>query len=163
MEMADPLKALAVCSYATTDAHCQRLLVGLQSIVEETITSPVTAKDKNTFHAEEAAGAPSSILDWTAFVSEPIPFAKHGIDVRYQEMASNSRKNKGKSHIVLFADSVGAICAEMVIPYPPGIPVLIPGERITGVAVQRLTQLSAAGTLFHGTHSPNLTHIKIYE
>ena len=32
----------------------------------------------------------------------------------------------------------GAICAEMVIPYPPGIPLFIPGERISGEAIDRL-------------------------
>ena len=31
---------------------------------------------------------------------------------------------------VLLMESVGRICAEFIIPYPPGIPVLVPGERI---------------------------------
>jgi arginine decarboxylase len=32
---------------------------------------------------------------------------------------------------VAAAQAVGRICAEQITPYPPGIPVIIPGERIT--------------------------------
>ena len=32
------------------------------------------------------------------------------------------------------ADAVGRVCAELVAPYPPGVPVLAPGERVTARA-----------------------------
>tara|TARA_Y100001978_G_scaffold202217_1_gene222630 strand:+ start:7599 stop:8990 length:1392 start_codon:yes stop_codon:yes gene_type:complete len=35
-----------------------------------------------------------------------------------------------QSNIIAIKDSVGKISAEMVCPYPPGIPLLVPGERI---------------------------------
>lgn len=35
-----------------------------------------------------------------------------------------------------FEDSEGFLAAEMIIPYPPGIPVLMPGERITRTNVE---------------------------
>ena len=33
---------------------------------------------------------------------------------------------------------IGRICADQVVPYPPGIPVLVPGQRITDNIVEYL-------------------------
>ncbi|KAI5659281.1 hypothetical protein M9H77_28074 [Catharanthus roseus] len=41
---------------------------------------------------------------------------------------------------VSIEDSVGRICGELVCPYPPGVPVLIPGEIITEGALNYLLQ-----------------------
>jgi lysine decarboxylase len=42
--------------------------------------------------------------------------------------------------------AIGQVSAELVAPYPPGIPVLAPGERITREAVTGLLQVMADGT-----------------
>jgi arginine decarboxylase len=42
--------------------------------------------------------------------------------------------------------AVGRICAEQITPYPPGIPVLIPGERITVGLLDYLRSGLAAGS-----------------
>ncbi|MBW2493150.1 MAG: aminotransferase class V-fold PLP-dependent enzyme [Deltaproteobacteria bacterium] len=44
------------------------------------------------------------------------------------------------------AEAIGMVSAEVVAPYPPGIPVLAPGERITREAVEGLRQAMADGT-----------------
>jgi arginine decarboxylase len=50
-------------------------------------------------------------------------------------------------HATVPADrAVGRVSAELVAPYPPGIPVLAPGERITAEAVEGLLQAKAEGT-----------------
>jgi hypothetical protein len=41
--------------------------------------------------------------------------------------------------------AVGRICAEQITPYPPGIPVIIPGERITAELLDYLRSGLAAG------------------
>ncbi len=43
-------------------------------------------------------------------------------------------------------EAIGRVSAELVAPYPPGIPVLAPGERITGEAIGGLRQAMADGT-----------------
>jgi arginine decarboxylase len=43
-------------------------------------------------------------------------------------------------------EAIGMVSAEVVAPYPPGIPVLAPGERITSEAVEGLRQAMADGT-----------------
>lgn len=42
--------------------------------------------------------------------------------------------------------AVGRVSAELVAPYPPGIPVLAPGERISGDAIEGLRQALREGT-----------------
>jgi lysine decarboxylase len=50
-------------------------------------------------------------------------------------------------HVTVPADeAIGRVSAELVAPYPPGIPVLAPGERITSDAVEGLRRVLADGT-----------------
>ncbi|MED4672319.1 aminotransferase class I/II-fold pyridoxal phosphate-dependent enzyme [Lysinibacillus fusiformis] len=48
--------------------------------------------------------------------------------------------------------TMGRISASMIIPYPPGIPLLVPGERITVAKLSQLEELLAAGATFQGIH-----------
>lgn len=56
-------------------------------------------------------------------------------------------------------DSVGRICGEMIIPYPPGIPVLMPGERITEEAYEYLAACAAKGIKINGALDASLSSI----
>ncbi|NJL37376.1 MAG: lysine decarboxylase, partial [Leptolyngbyaceae cyanobacterium SM1_4_3] len=59
------------------------------------------------------------------------------------------------------AQSIGYISAEIVCPYPPGIPVLLPGEAITEEAIAYLQQVMAAGGVITGCADPNLNTLKV--
>lgn len=48
--------------------------------------------------------------------------------------------------------TMGRVSASMIIPYPPGIPLLVPGERITVAKLSQLEELLAAGATFQGNH-----------
>ncbi|MEY5023230.1 MAG: hypothetical protein RL569_143, partial [Actinomycetota bacterium] len=43
-------------------------------------------------------------------------------------------------------DAVGRVSAELICPYPPGVPVLSPGERITQSAMTALLDARDMGT-----------------
>jgi lysine decarboxylase len=43
------------------------------------------------------------------------------------------------------AEAAGRTCAEMVMFYPPGIPLLMPGELVTAETIDVCRQLQAAG------------------
>jgi arginine/lysine/ornithine decarboxylase len=62
---------------------------------------------------------------------------------------------------VPLSEAIGAVAAEMVIPYPPGIPLLVPGERIDQQAISLLQKLKESGTRFHGVKDPQLNEIQI--
>jgi arginine/lysine/ornithine decarboxylase len=46
---------------------------------------------------------------------------------------------------IAFGSAAGEITAEMIVPYPPGVPLLVAGERITAEAIEAIDQLRAAG------------------
>ncbi|MGZ4637474.1 MAG: aminotransferase class I/II-fold pyridoxal phosphate-dependent enzyme [Actinomycetes bacterium] len=52
--------------------------------------------------------------------------------------------------------ATGRVCAELVAPYPPGVPVLAPGERIGGDTVEALLQAKASGTRIAYAADPSL-------
>lgn len=53
------------------------------------------------------------------------------------------------------------ICAEIVCPYPPGIPMLMPGEIITISVLEYLQQIQQQGGLITGCHDPTLQTLKV--
>ena len=60
----------------------------------------------------------------------------------------------GATEVVAVDDAVGRISAESIAGYPPGIPALLPGERITPELVAYLRELTAAGARLHGASDP---------
>jgi len=62
---------------------------------------------------------------------------------------------------VHFKESIGMISAEVVCPYPPGIPLLAPGERITKEVYDYLMFLKEMGTIINGQDDKNLNFIKV--
>jgi arginine/lysine/ornithine decarboxylase len=56
--------------------------------------------------------------------------------------------------------AAGRICAETIIPYPPGIPILLPGEVIDCSAVEYLTTLVRAGASIVGAEDASLRTIR---
>lgn len=48
--------------------------------------------------------------------------------------------------------TMGRTAASMIIPYPPGIPLLVPGEKITVAKLSQLEELLATGATFQGNH-----------
>jgi arginine decarboxylase len=60
------------------------------------------------------------------------------------------------------AAAIWEISSEFVCPYPPGIPVLIPGEVITPTAIEYLQAVLAAGGEITGCRDSNLHSIEVY-
>jgi arginine decarboxylase len=60
-----------------------------------------------------------------------------------------------------FDKSCDRICAEIICPYPPGIPVLMPGEIITEDAIIYLQKIKASGGFMTGCSDANLQTLKV--
>ena len=50
-----------------------------------------------------------------------------------------------ESEVVNLSDAAGRICAASIIPYPPGIPIACPGERLTAEMIAYIEQLISRG------------------
>lgn len=58
-------------------------------------------------------------------------------------------------------ESAGAVCSEFVMCYPPGIPILAPGERITGEILDYIEYAKSKGCSMTGPEDPKIEHINI--
>jgi lysine decarboxylase len=67
----------------------------------------------------------------------------------------------GEAAIVDVDDAVGRISCESIAGYPPGIPALLPGERITTEVIAYLRELRDAGARLHGASDPSFTTITV--
>ncbi len=59
---------------------------------------------------------------------------------------------KAEKEWIPYMRAVGRIAATTIIPYPPGIPLLVQGEKITGAQISQLEELLAIGAMFQGDH-----------
>ena len=53
---------------------------------------------------------------------------------------------------ISYTKAIGRIAAEMIIPYPPGIPLFLKGEKITVAKLAYLAELQSFGADFQGNH-----------
>ena len=62
---------------------------------------------------------------------------------------------------VPIGESEGRVCSEFVMCYPPGIPILAPGERITGEILEHIHYAKEKGCSMTGSEDPDLQHINV--
>jgi arginine/lysine/ornithine decarboxylase len=65
------------------------------------------------------------------------------------------------SEFVPFKDAAGRICAETLSPYPPGIPVVSPGEEITAEILDYLKLELKAGVRIQGPYDDQLKRVRV--
>jgi arginine decarboxylase len=57
--------------------------------------------------------------------------------------------------------AVGRISCESIASYPPGVPALLPGERITAETVAYLRELAGSGARLHGASDPRFATVNV--
>jgi arginine decarboxylase len=68
-----------------------------------------------------------------------------------------------RQHSVPIKKSAGYISGEFVMAYPPGIPILAPGERITPDIIDYIVYAKAKGSFLTGTEDMAVENIRIVE
>lgn len=69
--------------------------------------------------------------------------------------------NRSSRVTIPFSQAEGKIAAEMVAPYPPGIPVVNPGERLDRETIDFLIELKEQGCRMHGISDPTLQTVLV--
>jgi arginine decarboxylase len=67
----------------------------------------------------------------------------------------------GEAEQVAVDDAVGRISCESIASYPPGVPALLPGERISAETVAYLRELAGSGARLHGASDPAFQTINV--
>jgi arginine decarboxylase len=67
----------------------------------------------------------------------------------------------GEGETVPVDQAIGRISCESIAGYPPGVPTLLPGERITVDVVSYLRQLTEAGARLHGAADPSFATVRV--
>jgi lysine decarboxylase len=67
----------------------------------------------------------------------------------------------GEAEEVGVDDAVGRVSCESIAGYPPGIPALLPGERISAETVAYLRELVASGARLHGASDPRFERVHV--
>ncbi|WAH35734.1 aminotransferase class I/II-fold pyridoxal phosphate-dependent enzyme [Alicyclobacillus dauci] len=66
-----------------------------------------------------------------------------------------------QTEVVALSESVGRTMAEMIMVYPPGIPVLLPGEVVTQESIDYIEENLRAGLPVQGPDDPEIRYIKV--
>ena len=66
-----------------------------------------------------------------------------------------------KKRRVAMRESVGSVAGEFVMSYPPGIPIVAPGERITPDILEHILFAKEKGCFMTGTEDMNLDYIQV--
>lgn len=91
---------------------------------------------------------------------EKITFSKKsvsGLALEQKEQSQHTIKT------VALEEAAGKICAQQVIPYPPGIPLLYPGEIIEGEDIANIKFQVQAGARFQNGNNLKKGSINIYQ
>lgn len=80
------------------------------------------------------------------------------------ETAVDPRTAFFAAHETVAADAaVGRVCAELIAPYPPGVPVLAPGEVVTVDALEALRAVRADGGRIAYAADPTLATLQVVD
>jgi len=143
-EMSDDRHVVLLFSLGSKAEDAEQLLRALREIDSEKSSEAISHQDFSQA---------SDISTWNNFaafqISTPVSFSLKPVSAK--EIESVELKY-----------CVGRVAAEMVIPYPPGIPILYPGEVITEQIYRRLTGLAKGGAKFQACADPVLHRIEVY-
>ncbi|WP_308637000.1 aminotransferase class I/II-fold pyridoxal phosphate-dependent enzyme [Paenibacillus silvisoli] len=138
-EMADLHYIVLLFGLAASAVDVERLQTALAAIAE--------SADQEGLQPEQRIQLP---IDVVHALSEPVEFTRMGA----------KHANTG-TETMLLAESAGRLTAEAVIPYPPGIPLLYEGERITAEAILAIEQLVKHGARCQGASDPTMRTIAV--
>jgi arginine/lysine/ornithine decarboxylase len=133
VEFADPWQVICSITMADTAPKIDRLVSALRDIARE-----------------HHGAAPTDRIE---LISPPLP-----------QLALNPRQATfSPSKAIPLSEAIGKVCAEQVMPYPPGIPLLMPGEVIDAAMVDYLNYLLNQRIKIVGPEDLRLQTVRVIE
>jgi arginine decarboxylase len=134
--------ARIVCSITLGDTdESVRALVDALAALSASMSNLERKRDRRK------GGAMSAVLEWRG----PAP-----------TMAMTPRAaTQARARTIALAGAVGEVCAEFVIPQPPGIPMLVPGEVIRREDVAAIERLASNGCAIVGLADADARSLRV--
>jgi arginine/lysine/ornithine decarboxylase len=133
LHLSDHRRISAQLTYADDESSADRLLTALRDLVE---------------HADELRPAPK--------VDIPAP-----AQLRLEQVHLPRDAFFGRTEQVPIKRAVGRVAAEMLTPYPPGIPAAIPGERLNAQVLDYLRTGVEAGMVVPDAADTKLESVRV--
>lgn len=133
MGLSDHRRIMATLSMADDDASATRLMDALRALIGAAPTMPAPAP--------VALPSPSELELETVALPRDAFF--------------------GPTEDVPVREAAGRVAAEQITPYPPGIPVIVPGERINDAVLEYLESGLRAGMVLPDPADPSLKTIRV--
>ena len=134
VEYADLFSVFLIVSFGNTDNEIRRLVLGLRAIAQR-----MRSRRKRRVKP----------VRWEL----PGFSARPAVNPRYAFFAPKE--------VVTLEKAIGRVSAETISPYPPGIPLVVPGERLDREAVRAIRALQAAGCRIQGPEDATLETLKV--
>lgn len=160
-EMSDSEYVVLLIGVGTSLEHIELLKQALQAIHNQLKQK---GEPSGTRHASLPLDHLRGIERDEAFKpSDAIPLMAEDSDEMGEPVCFGGGWYQAKPSVrISIKDAVGRRSAEMVVPYPPGIPVLYAGERISLSIVNQLMRLASKGANFQGSIDPRMDTIAVY-
>jgi arginine decarboxylase len=165
MELADETYVVAIVTYANEEKDIDRLVKALEDIsarAAEKRQKSMAAKEilpendaawENAVAPENVA-APENAAAWeNAAAPGVFSLPEYVLSPRKAYFAAKQK--------VRWEEAKGRIAGEALIPYPPGIPLINPGERMSDEIWEYMEEYRKKGLHFHGTADDMLESFQI--
>jgi arginine/lysine/ornithine decarboxylase len=133
LHLSDHARIVATMSIADDDSTAERLIHALQRLIDAAGDLP--------------SPKPIKIPDPVDLELETVNRPRDAFFSQFEDVKAT--------------DAVGRIAAEQITPYPPGIPVILPGERINRPVVEYLLTALESGMTLPDPTDPSLKTIRV--
>jgi arginine/lysine/ornithine decarboxylase len=134
VELVDHRRIMPLVTFAHGEDDADRLVAALRDLVDE-------------------HGAPDAGTD-----VKPLPSRR---ELRTEQRMLPREAFFAPAETVKPGDAVGRVSAELITPYPPGIPAVAPGEVFSEANVAYLEEIVANGGFVEGASDPSLRNLRV--
>ncbi len=133
IEMADLYNIVAICTIGDSTDNIKRLAESIKTIAQE-------HEDCKGHTERQEIKAFKNITNMELLPWEAVYYPKEDVPIER---------------------CLGRICGEMIIPYPPGIPIIVPGEVISKDIIDYALECRSKGIKINGTKDASLKYITV--
>src|SRR3954451_13518458 len=134
VELVDHRRIMPLVTFAHGEDDADRLVAALRDLVDE--------------HGKP--GSDTSV--------KPLPRRR---DLRTEQRMLPREAFFARAETVKPGDAVGRVSAELITPYPPGIPAVAPGEVFNEANIAYLEEIVANGAFVEGASDPSLKQLRV--